>query len=227
MYLPTAHRFADDEALFHLMAAHPLGAWVCQAEGALVANHLPFVLDRVGGAHGRGRLRAHVARGNAIWRALGGGAPSVVLFQGPQAYISPGWYPGTATHGRVVPTWNYAVAHVHGRARAVDDAAWLRDLLQGLTATHEAGRPQPWQMADAPADYIAALLRAVVGIEITIDRVEGRLKASQDEAEPDRRGTVAGLRQAGGDAGRQMAEWVQQALNAEAGASAAQPAEPG
>ncbi len=211
MYLPAAHRFDNDDDLFRLMAAQPLGAWVCQAAGALEANHLPFVVDREGRS---GRLRAHVSRANPVWRTLGDGAPSVVLFQGPQAYITPGWYPGKADHGRVVPTWNYSAVHVHGRARAIDDPAWLRPLLQRLTVQHEAGRPQPWQMSDAPADYIDALLRAVVGIEITIDRIEGRLKASQDEAEADRHGTVAGLRTMGGAAAEQMATLVQQALDA-------------
>ena len=193
MYIPPRHSLTDTQALWSLMQAHPLGAWVCQGAGGLLANHLPFLLDRARGPHGT--LCGHVSRANPVWRALGEGAPSVVMFQGPQAYISPGWYPGKAAHGRVVPTWNYVVAHGHGVARAVHERAWLTDLLERLTAAQESGRPAPWQVVDAPARYIEQMLGAIVGIEIPIDRLEGKCKASQDEAMPDRLGTVRGLRE--------------------------------
>ncbi|MEN9629804.1 MAG: hypothetical protein RJA10_3032, partial [Pseudomonadota bacterium] len=161
-----------------------------------------------------GTLVAHVARANPVWRQLDGASPSVVLFQGPQAYISPGWYPGKAEHGRVVPTWNYAVAHAHGVARAFDDRGRLLELLQALTHAHEAGQPRPWKLSDAPAGFIDGFLRAVVGIEIPIDRLEGKLKASQDEAVADREGTVRGLRAIASDDAQAMAVLVQQALDA-------------
>jgi len=215
MYLHPDHRFTDPEAALALLAAHPLGSWVCAGADGLVANHLPFFLDR--GRGPRGTLVGHVSRANPVWRQLDAdGSTSVVVFQGPQAYVSPGWYPGKARDGRVVPTWDYAVVHAHGRARAVHDRAWLRAMLDRLTDAHEAGRPAPWHVADAPADYLDALLGGIVGIELPIDRLESRLKASQDEARDDRVGTVQGLRRQPGDAARQMAALVKQALDAEA-----------
>lgn len=198
MYVPPLHRPDDDDALRRLIDAHPLGAWVCAGDQGLLANHVPFLLDRSRGRHGT--LLGHVARGNPAWRALGPATPSVVMFRGPQAYITPGWYPGKAAHGEVVPTWNYVVAHAHGVARAVHDHDALRDLLSRLTDTHEARESAPWRIDDAPAAYIDRLLGGVIGIEIPIDRLEGKFKASQDEATDDRWGTVDGLRaRASGD----------------------------
>lgn len=216
MYLHPDHRFTDTDAALALLAAHPLGAWVCAGLDGLVANHLPFFLDR--GRGPLGTLVGHVSRANPVWRGLASAGPSVVLFQGPQAYVSPGWYPGKARDGRVVPTWDYAVVHAHGRARAVHDRAWLRAMLDRLTDAHEAGRPAPWRVADAPQDYLDGLLRGIVGIELPIDRLEARLKASQDEAREDRLGTVQGLAAQPGEAARQMAALVQQALDAAPGA---------
>lgn len=213
MYIPSQHAFADREPMFELMATHPLGAWVCPAHSGLVANHLPFYLDRSRGAHGT--LVAHVARANPVWRELPGDAASVVIFQGPQAYITPGWYPGKFAHGRVVPTWNYLVAHAHGVARAFFDHDRLLALVHQLTDTNEAAQPQPWRVSDAPAPYIDAMLRAIVGIEMPIDRIEGRLKASQDEDLADRLGTVRGLRGCTGDQASAMADQVEQALPAQ------------
>ncbi|MEY4749055.1 MAG: hypothetical protein RIQ60_1269 [Pseudomonadota bacterium] len=211
MYLPAYHRLDDPAALHALIDAHALGAWVCTGTDGLVANHVPWLLDRSRGP--LGTLIGHVARGNRVWRELGPATPSVVMFSGPQAYITPGWYPGKAEHGRVVPTWNYVVAHAHGVARVVEDRAWLLDMLARLSHAHEADRPTPWRLDEAPADYIEPLLRAIVGIEIPIERLEGRLKASQDEALADRIGSVAGLRErCCGDDGR-MAELVQQAID--------------
>jgi transcriptional regulator len=138
------------------------------------------------------------------------------MFQGPQAYITPGWYPSKAQHGRVVPTWNYVVAHGHGIARAIEDRDGLLDMLNRLTDVHEARRPMPWRVGDAPSPFIDKLLRAIVGIEIPIDRLEGKLKASQDEALQDRLGTVRGLHgEISAEAGA-MADLVMQAIGADA-----------
>jgi transcriptional regulator len=156
-----------------------------------VANHIPFYLDRSHGAYGR--LIGHVSRANPVWRQLAQGAPSVVMFMGPQAYISAAWYPGKTSHGKVVPTWNYVTVHAHGQARAVQDADWLLDMLTHLTDAQERDRPTPWKVTDAPGDYVRSMLQGIVGIELPIDRLEGRLKASQDEDRHDREGTVAGL----------------------------------
>lgn len=215
MYINALHQFTEREAIHGLMAAHPLGTWVCHTAQGLVANHVPFWLDRTRGP--LGTLVGHVSRANGVWRVLGAEVPSVVAFQGPQAYITPGWYPGRDDHGQVVPTWNYVVAHAHGVARVVDDRAWMLSMLDRLTDAQESARPQPWRVADAPAAYIDSLLRGIVGIEIPIDRLEAKRKASQDEALADRIGTVQGLRAAGSDDARAMAELVQQAMSAEQG----------
>lgn len=211
MYLPPHHRLDDRDALFALIEAHPLGTWVCQGAGGLTVNHIPFLLDRSQGPHGT--LLGHVARANTVWRDLHTATPCVVAFLGPQTYITPGWYPGKAEHGRVVPTWNYSAAHAHGVARVVEDRDALLDLLTRLTDAQEAGRPDPWRVGDAPADFIERLSRAIVGIQIPIERLEGKLKASQDEARADRVGTVNGLRACPGEATQAMADLVQQALD--------------
>lgn len=192
MYINRHHRFGDEEAMRALVEAHALGTWVLAGQQGIVANHLPFLLNRERGPHGS--LIGHVARANPVWRALDAQAPSLVIFQGPQAYITPNWYPGKLEHGKVVPTWDYAVVHVHGVARAVEDRDWLLDMLRRLSAAHEAKQPRPWSLEDAPPGYIDKLLRAIVGIEIPITRFEGKLKASQDEDLQDRTGTVHGLR---------------------------------
>lgn len=215
MYLPEYHRFDDHEAMSAFVDAHPLGTWVCHRDASLIVNHLPFHLDRERGP--KGSLIGHVARGNDIWRALTPQTPSVVVFNGPQAYITPGWYPGKGVDGKVVPTWNYIVVHIHGVARAIRDQGWLRDMLDRLTRQQESGRNPPWQVSDAPADYIDRMLRAIVGIEIPIERIEGKLKVSQDEALNDRIGTVAGLRQAADGERSRMADLVEDALRRDNG----------
>ncbi|MDE2093355.1 MAG: FMN-binding negative transcriptional regulator [Burkholderiales bacterium] len=214
MYLNPSHRLTDRETLFALLASHPLGAWVCHGRTGLVANHVPFLLDRSRGP--LGTLIGHVSRANAVWRELGSAGPSVVMFQGPQAYITPGWYPGKKAHGEVVPTWNYVAAHAHGVARAVEDRDWVFDMLRRLTEAREAHRSAPWSVSDAPAPFLERMMRAIVGIEIPIDRLEGKLKASQDEAMPDRLGTVRGLREQACDAARAMAALVQDAIDTQA-----------
>jgi len=214
MYVSRHHQLNDQDARFALIESHPLGAWVCSGTSGLIANHLPFYLDRQRGP--LATLIGHVARANPVWRELSAATPSVVTFQGPQTYITPGWYPGKTAHGKVVPTWNYTVAHAHGVARAIDDRDWLLDMLNRLTGVHEAGRPAPWRIADAPADYIDRMLRGIVGIEIPIERLEGKLKASQDEDLPDRLGTVEGLQQMDSDDARAMAALVSQAIDVEA-----------
>jgi len=193
MYTPTYHALTDIAQMHTHMAMHPLGSWVCTASGQLIANHIPFILDAQHGSHGR--LLGHVSRANPVWRELATGAPSVVMFMGPHAYITPSWYPGKHQHGKVVPTWNYVTVHAHGMARAIENAEWILDVISRLTDAQESRHQNPWKVSDAPSAYIDRLLRAVVGIEITIERMEGRLKVSQDEDEQNRWGTVNGLRQ--------------------------------
>jgi transcriptional regulator len=213
MYVNPLHELTDREVLFSLMASRPLGAWVCHGREGLIANHVPFLLDR--GRGPLGTLIGHVARANVVWRELDSSTPSVVMFHGPQAYITPGWYPSKAEHGQVVPTWNYVVAHAHGVARAIEDLDWLLDMLNRLTDVHEARRSVPWSVGDAPRSYIDKMMHAIVGIEIPIERLEGKLKASQDEAIQDRHGTVRGLQQEAGDEPEAMAALVSEAIAAD------------
>ena len=216
VYVPAYYQESDIAVLHALIAAHPLGAWVTQGDGGLVANHIPFLLDRSRGEFGT--LVGHVSRANPVWRQLPDSEPSVVMFQGPQSYVTPGWYPSKLEHGKVVPTWNYAVAHAHGVARAVDDRDWLYEMLVRLTAVNESTRPSPWKVTDAPADYVNKLIRAVVGIEIPVDRLVGKVKASQDEALQDRLGTVSGLVAEGSDNASRMASLVNKAIGRYGGA---------
>lgn len=213
MYLPQYHQLHDHDTMWSTMDAHPLGAWVCHCDDGLIANHLPFVLDRSRGPHGT--LMGHVSRANPVWRTLTPATPSVVMFSGPQSYISPSWYPSKAEHGEVVPTWNYVVAHAHGVAQVMQDRTWMLDMLERLVNAQESQRATPWHVGDAPGAYIDKMLRAIVGIEIPIDRLEGKLKVSQDEAPQDRVGTVQGLLAQPGDAAQSMARLVQQAIDSE------------
>lgn len=214
MYVSKHHRLHDRDAIFSLMESHPLGAWVCHAKDGLIANHVPFFLDRTRGAHGT--LMGHVARANTVWRQLLPDTPSVVMFQGAHSYITPGWYPGKAEHGKVVPTWNYVVAHAHGTARVMEDPIWMLDMLNRLTDTQESGQTVPWRVGDAPCGFIEKLMRGIVGIEIPINRLEGKLKASQDEALQDRHGTVKGLLSKHSDQSRAMAGLVLRTLTTDA-----------
>ena len=219
MYLPALTAEPDRQTLHALIDAHPLGTWVTQGEGGLNADHVPFLLDRDVGAHGT--LVGHVARANPVWRTLlqTPAAESLIVFQGPQSYISPSWYAAKQEHGKVVPTWNYAVVHAYGVARPIEDRAWLRRLVGRLTDVHEATlrRTRPWQVTDAPADYIDGMLNAIVGIEVSITRLVGKWKVSRNRPEADRQGVAAGLNAEGGDAAVSMAALVRQTIDTTAG----------
>lgn len=190
MYNPAP--FAENRrAVQHaLIRDHPLATFVV-AGAELTADLVPFVLYPDEGENGT--LRAHVARANPLWRELQADTPCLLLFQGPQAYVSPNWYPGKAENHRQVPTWDYCTVQVRGTARVTDDAAWLRRALSDLTATQERLLPQPWSIDDAPADYIAALSRAIVGIELPIASIAAKWKVSQNRNAADRAGVARGL----------------------------------
>jgi transcriptional regulator len=190
MYLPAHFEQNDAQALQALMRAQPLATLVTTAADGLTADHLPLEYDA-----GSGMLRGHVARANPLWRHADG-QPVLAVFSGAQAYVSPAWYPSKAATHKVVPTWNYAVVHAHGRLRAVDDAPWLRALVGRLTERFEGERatpPEPWSVTDAPEDYLEQMLRAIVGVEIRVERLLGKWKLSQNRTEADRLGVAAGL----------------------------------
>ena len=201
MYTPKHFVESRVEALHGLIRAYPFATLVTRAADGLTANHLPFEL--VGEV-----LHGHVARGNELARL--DGAEVLLVFQGPDGYISPNWYPSKHETGREVPTWNYAVVHVHGRLRVIDDATWLRRLLETLTDHHEAVQPQPWKISDAPDDHIETSLRAIVGLEVSIARIEGKFKLSQNHPARNRAGVIAGLRERDGDGDAELAAWMSQ-----------------
>ncbi len=210
MYVPAHFQQTDARLITALVREHPLAMLVSMQPQGLAADPLPMLLDPPAGGgdgDGAGTLVGHVARANPLWRHAQGQAV-LAIFSGPQAYISPGWYPSKAAHGKVVPTWNYATVHLHGRLRAIEDPVWLRRLVERLTGTHESGRLPAWSVGDAPDDYIDAMLAAIVGIEIVVTRVEAKWKLSQNRSAADRAGVVNGL---GGELkhpARVVADWV-------------------
>jgi transcriptional regulator len=203
MYCPALFREDRLEVQQALIRSHPLGLLVSHGTNGLVANLLPFVLKA--GASERGVLQVHMARANPQWRELDGQAV-LVVFRGPDAYVSPSLYATKYETGKVVPTWNYAMVQVRGQARVRDQGEWLTPQLNALTTGREASRPHPWSVSDAPADYVEAQKRAIVGVEIEIAVIEGKWKVSQNQPEANRRSVVAGFSK--DDGTREMAELV-------------------
>jgi transcriptional regulator len=191
MYNPSHFVESRKEVLHDIVASHPLGTLISHGTQGLDANHLPFELDRA--AAGLGNLRAHVARQNDLWQALGNGDEVLVVFRAEDAYISPNWYPSKHEFHKQVPTWNYRVVHAHGRITIHDDEAYVRGLVARLTRQHEARQTAPWKMDDAPQDYIDTMLKAIVGIEIEITRLVGKFKLSQNRETRDRLGAADAL----------------------------------
>ncbi len=186
MYLPAHFSENRSEVLHALMRERPFATLVTQGADGLTADHLPLQLTP------DGLLQGHVARANPVWREAAD-TDVLAIFHGPQAYVSPSWYPTKRAHGKAVPTWNYVVVHARGRLAVIDDAGWLRGQLDRLVDHHEAGFLEPWRVADAPTDYIDKMLGAVVGIEIAITALSGKWKLSQNQPAANRTGVVAGL----------------------------------
>lgn len=207
MYLPAHFEETRPAVLQALLRAHPLGQLVTlDAHGAPVANPIPFILDTDRGP--LGTLVGHVARANPVWRSAG--QVALVLFQGPDGYVSPNGYAAKREHGKLVPTWNYATVQARGPLLALDDAAAVRALVTRLTVRHESTQPRPWAVADAPDDYIATMLKAIVCIEIPLTALVGKYKLSQNRSAADQAGVVAVLRAAAEPAQQALADWMQQ-----------------
>jgi transcriptional regulator len=192
MYQPPHHREDRLEVQHSLIESHPFGLLVSMGEDGLLANSIPFLLQRITGPFGT--LQAHMARGNDQWRNIDG-QKILTVFQGPQAYVSPSFYATKRETGKVVPTWNYAMVQARGVARLRPDPAWLDEQIKALTNQHEGSRARPWAVSDAPHTYIESQLRGIVGIEIEIEAIEGKWKVSQNRPEADRRGVAEGLAQ--------------------------------
>jgi transcriptional regulator len=205
MYLPNHFAEQRPEVLQTLVAEHPLGTLITVQNGQPCADEIPFLLDTQAGASGT--LRAHVARANPL--AQCDGSSVLVVFRGPQTYISPSWYPSKAEHGKVVPTWNYVVVQARGTLRCIDkDPLLLRAQLEALTQSQEESLPQPWQMGEAPAQYLSQMMAAIVGIEISLDALVGKWKVSQNRTDADRAGVVEGLRAQVHDQAEHMAQLI-------------------
>jgi transcriptional regulator len=208
MYLPKAFQESDPEALAAFVRVRPLATFVStDASGGLCVDHFPMLLERR--ADGGQALRGHVARANPLWRNLGPGAQVLAVFQDAGTYVTPSWYATKAESGKVVPTWNYVAVHVQGRARAMDDSRWLRAFLQRLTDLQEASRQAPWKLTDAPADYIDLQLKAIVGIELDVERMQGKWKMSQNRLPRDIDGVIDGLRARGDPESLRMARDIE------------------
>jgi transcriptional regulator len=193
MYLPAHFEERRAGVLAELVGSHPLGLLVTQSTaGELSANPLPWLLET--DPDGTTWLRGHVARANPVWREARGDVDALVVFQGPQAYVSPSFYASKAEHGKAVPTWNYLMVQARGRLEPIDDAAWTRALVTRLTERHEGARAVPWAVTDAPADFVDTMLRAIVGVQLRTSALVGKWKASQNRSAADRAGVAAGLR---------------------------------
>ena len=195
MYVPS--NFTEDRVPVLHEAIHgiKLGTLVTLGSEEMIASHVPMLVDPEPAPYGT--LRGHIARANPQWRDVSGKVRALAIFLGPDAYITPSWYATKRVNAKVVPTWNYAAIHAYGPVRFFDDADALLALVTRLTETHEAARQQPWAVSDAPADFIRGMLRAIVGFELPIDRLEGKWKMSQNRPAEDRAGVVEGLRHDG------------------------------
>jgi transcriptional regulator len=206
VYRPPLFREDRVPEMQSLIRENPLGLLVSVGEEGVLANPVPMVLDAAGSPFGT--LRAHLARANPQWRSFADGQEALVVFQGPDRYVTPGWYETKRATGKVVPTWNYAIVQARGPVRVVDDRDWLARHVAALTDAMEADLAEPWAVADAPAEFIAGQLKGIVGIEIAIARLEGKWKVSQNRPEPDRAGVVAGLEAEGDERSLAMARLV-------------------
>jgi len=206
MYEPPLHRQEDLAAQHALIVACPLGLLISCGPSGLLANRLPFLIDA--GASKLGTLQVHMARANPQWRDLTGESDILAVFHGVDHYITPAWYETKRQTGKVVPTWNYTMVQARGRPRVIHDAEWLHRQIGALTARHEAARPAPWAVTDAPAPFVAAQVGAIVGVEIDIAEIKGKWKLSQNRNAADRAGVIAGLEAEGDAAALVMAKLV-------------------
>lgn len=208
MYQPSHFKVEDRDALHGVMRAHPLGLLVTSGAGGLMANPIPFTLVADAGPHGT--LRAHLARPNPQWRALADGAEALVIFQGVDHYVTPSWYASKQEHGKVVPTWNYVTVQVRGAVRVMDDVSFVRDQIEDITLQHEGARQTPWAVTDAPDAFVAAQMRGIVGVELTISEMAGKFKVSQNRPEADKQGVFDGLKAEASADAQAMARLVEE-----------------
>jgi transcriptional regulator len=208
MYTPKAFEVTDLALLHAAMKQSELATLVTMTTQGLVATHLPLLLDETKGEYGT--ITGHVSRANLQWRESDPNAEALIIFLGLDTYVSPNWYPAKQENGRVVPTWNYAAIHAYGRLTFFEDPEWLRIMVTELTKRHESSFPAPWQVTDAPAVYIDSQLKAIVGFEFRILRLEGKQKFNQNRAVEDRLGVIEGLRGLGNERKTEVAELMEE-----------------
>jgi transcriptional regulator len=184
MYIPPHFAQANPDELHRIIRTHPLGTLVRSSPAGLDADHVPFELDP--GVGPLGKLSAHVARANPLWKDCPTGTEVLVIFRGAEAYVSPNWYPSKHEAHRQVPTWNYEVVHAHGRVTILDDERFVRGLVARLTRHHEAAEPKPWKMGDSAPEFIDEMLGKIVGIEVAITSLAGKSKLGQNKEARDR-----------------------------------------
>ncbi|CAN7704138.1 FMN-binding negative transcriptional regulator [Paraburkholderia sp. SIMBA_054] len=195
MYVPAHFAETRKEVLHSRIVQHPFGTLITHGSSGLDANHIPFELAAEDGE--LGVLRAHVARANPVWQEVANGDEVLVVFHAGDAYISPNWYPSKHELHKQVPTWNYMVVHAHGRITILDDERYVRGVVGRLTRTHEASEPKPWKMGDAPKDYVDAMVKAIVGVQIEVTRLVGKSKLSQNKEARDIQGAAEALKSSG------------------------------
>ncbi len=209
-YTPAAFRETDTARLHDRIDAAGLATLVTQNDEGPIVSHLPLVLDRHVGP--MGMLTGHLARANPQWKTSDLSKPAVAIFMGPDAYVSPSWYPTKRTDPRVVPTWNYVAIYARGRLETFEEPNQLKALVSRLTERHERRSGTSWQVTDAPADYIARMLKAIVGVRLAIESIDGKYKLSQNRPEADRQGVVAGLANSENEADRRIAEFMMRSM---------------
>jgi transcriptional regulator len=212
MYIPKANEETRTPVLHELIRSQPFASLVTFGKSGLFTSHVPMILETQGTPNDQaaplGVLKCHVSRANAQWKDFAQDVEALAIFSGAQHYISPSWYEEKQATGKVVPTWNYVVVHAYGSLKVMDDAEWLRAHVESLTTIHEAAFPEPWAVSDAPADYIASLIKGIVGLEMRITRLEGKWKLGQNRSESDRLGVVDGLDVLGSSGGDEMKRLV-------------------
>ena len=190
MHIPSKFKQKNESQLKDLIREYPFATLITQSESGIEATHLPVILNCI---KGKDIIQAHIAKANKIWEVVKEGSEILLIFNGPNCYISPNYYPTKKETGKAVPTWNYVVVHVKGRISFIHDEKWVYSMIDSLTSIHESNQDIPWSMADAPETFIKKMLPAIVGIEISIDSIEGQWKLSQNQPQANKLGVVKGL----------------------------------
>lgn len=209
MYVPKHFEESRIDVLHDLILTHPFSTLVTMSSIGLNANHIPLHLIQKAGQYGK--LQGHVARANPVWSDLVDDVEALVIFQGPNSYVTPSWYPTKEEHGKVVPTWNYVTVHAYGTLRVIDDPTWVRSQLESLTTHQEASFDKPWAISDAPVEFTDKMINAIVGIEILITKLIGKWKVSQNQPESNQAGVVQGLQLLGKLEATELATLVEKA----------------